>query len=150
MECPSNLPLSPFSSSFPYPSPPPSLTLLLLLPSPFSSSLPHPSPPPSLTLLLLPLTLLLLPPSSSASPQQTPSHQDSTGVAFSLSLSSFHSSQQLLGNSAGSIHSHVCMVYDTGFCRTLATCYNLDFQIWKLFQPALVSVINFQIWKSRL
>ena len=38
----------------------------------------------------------------------------------------------------------------TGFCRILATHYNLDFQIWKLFQPALVSVINFHIWKSRL
>ena len=31
----------------------------------------------------------------------------------------------------------------TGFCP--ATCYNLDFQIWKLFQPALISVINFHI-----
>ena len=41
-------------------------------------------------------------------------------------------------------------VSGTGICRILATCYNLDFQIWKLFQPALVSVINFHIWKSRL
>ena len=45
---------------------------------------------------------------------------------------------------------NVLYLSDTGFCRILATCYNLDFQIWKLFQPALVSVINFHIWKSRL
>ena len=38
----------------------------------------------------------------------------------------------------------------TGFCRIFATHYNLDFQMWKLFQPTLVSVINFHIWKSRL
>ena len=40
-----------------------------------------------------------------------------------------------------------CMGICTGFCRILATHHNLDFQIWKLFQPALVSVINFHIWK---
>ena len=45
---------------------------------------------------------------------------------------------------------HLLVEESTGFCRILATHYNLDFQIWKLFQPALVSVINFHIWKSRL
>ena len=34
--------------------------------------------------------------------------------------------------------------------RILATHYNLDFQIWKLFQSALVNVISFHIWKSML
>ena len=46
--------------------------------------------------------------------------------------------------------SHFSEHAGTGFCRIFATCYNLDFQIWKVFQPALVSVINFHIWKSRL
>ena len=68
------LPPSPFSSSLPHPSPPPSFTLLLLPLSPFSSSLPHPSPPPSLTLLLLPLSpFSSLPPSPFSSSLSHPS-----------------------------------------------------------------------------